>query len=75
MSDAIGTISIRNKEAFITGFNTKAFGGNISFDGVYDTKVKEKPGYSVKLDLSKIKFIEALRQIEVFKNYARSRIH
>ncbi|MBK7524934.1 MAG: hypothetical protein IPI53_12480 [Saprospiraceae bacterium] len=67
MSDAIGTISIRNKEAFITGFNTKAFGGNISFDGVYDTKVKEKPGYSVKLDLSKIKFIEALRQIEVFK--------
>jgi hypothetical protein len=67
LSEAKGVISVRNNEVFITGFNTNAFGGKISFDGLYDTKVKDKPGYSVKLDLSKIKFVEAMRQIEVFK--------
>ncbi|MFZ1705120.1 MAG: AsmA-like C-terminal region-containing protein [Saprospiraceae bacterium] len=65
--NAKGNIHLRNQEAAIEGFTTSAFGGNIGFDGLYETKSNQKPAYSAKLDLSKIKFAEAFRQIDAFK--------
>lgn len=67
LKNAEGEIRIKNEEAFIRGFTTNIFGGKIAMDGQYEAKNINSPGYAVKLDLSKIKFVEAFSVFELFK--------
>ncbi|MBK8620480.1 MAG: hypothetical protein IPN79_01640 [Saprospiraceae bacterium] len=67
LKNAEGVIRVKNEEAFISGFTTNIFGGKIVMDGQYEAKNINSPGYAVKLDLSKIKFVEAFSAFELFK--------
>ena len=61
-----GTIIIDGGKMYITDVTTNALGGNFAFDGTYDSS-GDKPKFDFKLDLSKIKFAEAVKQMESFK--------
>lgn len=62
-----GDFTIKNKEATISGLTTETLGGKIGLEGLYNTSVSNQPDYSLKLDLSKIKFAEAFKKITIFK--------
>ena len=62
-----GDFIIKNREATISGLTTETLGGKIGLDGLYNTTISNQPDYSLKLDLSRIKFAEAFQKITVFK--------
>jgi len=70
LDNATANIAIRDKQAEIKGFNTNIFGGKIGFDGLYDVTDSKSPDFAVKLDMSKIKFIDAFNHFETFAKLA-----
>lgn len=70
LENATANIAIREKQAEIKDFNTNIFGGKIGFDGLYDVTDSKSPDFAVKLDMSKIKFVDAFNYFETFAKLA-----
>jgi len=65
-----GNLEIKDQEVAIKNMETNSLGGKISLEGLYNTVDLKHPDFSVKLDLSKIKFSEAITKIELLKKAA-----
>ena len=70
LKDFKGDLEVLNQEVALRNVETQTLGGKINMEGIYNTKNINSPDFSVKLDLSKIKFAEAFKQIETFKKIA-----
>jgi hypothetical protein len=68
--DFTGTMEIENEEVVISGMETKTLGGTIKMQGLYNTADLAKPDFSIKLDLSKIRFADAISSFEMFRKAA-----
>jgi hypothetical protein len=65
-----GNLEIKDQEVAIKDMETNTLGGKISLEGLYNTVDIKKPDFSIKLDLSKIKFAEAIAKIDLLKKAA-----
>lgn len=65
-----GQLEIQKNEVALRNLSTESLGGKIAMEGVYNTADATKPDFSIKLDLSKIKFAEAISKLEMFKKAA-----
>jgi hypothetical protein len=70
LKDFSGTLEVKNNEVALRNLETNTLGGKLAFEGIYNTSDLAKPDFSVKLDLSKIKFVEAFSKIDMFKKAA-----
>jgi hypothetical protein len=59
LSNLVGNVIVSNSEARLEGIDTEVLGGNIHFDGLYNTSNVNKPTYNLKLALDKIKIEDA----------------
>jgi hypothetical protein len=62
-----GKIHLKNQQVVFEDIRADAFGGNLDFTGSYATTDPGNPEYAMKLNIGKVKFTEAFRQIEMFK--------
>ncbi len=67
LKDFKGDLEVMNQEVALRNVETQTLGGKINMEGIYNTTDITSPDFSVKLDLSKIKFAEAFSKIEMFK--------
>ncbi|MGB4960282.1 MAG: AsmA-like C-terminal region-containing protein [Saprospiraceae bacterium] len=65
-----GTLEVKDQVVALRDMTTQTLGGTIALEGLYDTNDLSKPDFSVKLDLSKIKFAEAISKIEMLRKAA-----
>lgn len=70
LKDFSGILQVANQEVALKDVKTNTLGGTISLDGLYGTKDLAAPYFSVKLDLSKIKYVEAIKKIEMLQKAA-----
>ncbi|MBC7885009.1 MAG: hypothetical protein H7X99_06005, partial [Saprospiraceae bacterium] len=63
-------MDVANQEVALRNMETKTLGGVLLMDGLYNTTNLLNPDFSVKLDMSKIKFVEAISKIEILKKLA-----
>ncbi len=70
LKDFKGDLEIKNQEVAIKNMETNTLGGKILMDGLYNTNDLKHPDFTVKLDLSKIKFVEAISKIDMLKKAA-----
>ena len=70
LKDFKGDLEVLNKEVSLRNVETQTLGGKINMEGIYNTTNLSSPDFSVKLDLSKIKFAEAFSKIEILKKIA-----
>lgn len=67
LADFKGILNIKDQELTIENMSTQTLGGNIQMQGLYNTVDAGKPDFSVKLDLSNIKFLDAFNTFDLFK--------
>ncbi len=60
LSNLTGHVVVANQEAKLENINTEILGGTIHFDGLYNT-AENKPNYSIKLALDKIRIEDAYK--------------
>lgn len=70
LKDFKGDLEVMNQEVALRNVETNTLGGKINMEGVYNTTNLSSPDFSVKLDLSKIKFADAFSKFETFKKMA-----
>ncbi len=70
LRDFTGVIEVNNREAAIRDMKTSTLGGTIAMQGLYSTRDISKPDFAIKLDLSEIKFAEAIKKIDMLKKAA-----
>jgi hypothetical protein len=70
MKDFKGMLDVKNREVALHQMETNTLGGKLALQGLYNTTNLAKPDFSIKLDLSKIKFAEAFTKMDVFKKAA-----
>ncbi len=65
-----GDLEVKNREVLLKNLVTQTLGGNIAMEGLYNTVDLSKPDFSIKMDLSKIKFADAMSKFEMLKKAA-----
>lgn len=65
-----GTLEVANEEVLLKNMTTNVLGGSIALDGLYGTTNLASPDFSVKLDLSKIKYSDAIQSFQMFRKVA-----
>lgn len=70
LKDFKGNLEIKDQQVAIKNMETNSLGGKISLEGLYNTEDLKHPDFSIKLDLSKIKFAEAISKIDLLKKAA-----
>lgn len=63
------TLKVADQIANITDMVTNTLGGEIGLQGMYDSNA-EKPSFNLKMDLSKIRFVDAFNQVTTIKTLA-----
>ncbi len=67
MSNFNGTLRIKDQSITIEDMVTQTLGGQIKMQGLYSTASSGAPDFSIKLDLSQMKFLDAFNTFDVFK--------
>jgi len=67
MSNFNGTLHVKDQSITIEDMVTQTLGGKIKMQGLYSTSSLGAPDFSLKMDLSQIKFIDAFNTFDVFK--------
>ena len=70
MHDFTGKMTVQNQEVNLKEMKTNTLGGSIAMEGLYSTKDIKAPDFAMKLDLSKIKYVEAVKKIDMLKKAA-----
>lgn len=70
LKDANGELEVQNREVVLNNFDTKLLGGSFGLKGFYSTADLSKPEYSVKLDINKIKYADAIKTFDLLKKAA-----
>lgn len=70
MRDFTCNMSVIDQEVSIKDMKTNTLGGTIGMEGLYSTKDIKAPDFAMKLDLSKIKYVEAVKKIDMLKKAA-----
>ncbi len=65
-----GDLSVENREVAMTNLTSNFNGGSIGMEGLYSTADMKNPDFAFKLNLSKIKFVDAFNTFETFKKAA-----
>lgn len=65
-----GKLVLQDRALEIQEFRGNAFGGDMGFSGVYDTRDVARPAFNLKYDLASLKFGEAFAEIETFQALA-----
>ncbi len=65
-----GNLEVKNSEIVLKNLETYTLGGKLALEGLYSTVDLSNPDFSVKLDLSKINFAEAISKLEMFRKAA-----
>jgi hypothetical protein len=68
--NVVGTTKVRDKVIQLSDMKGNILGGQMSFDGLYDTKDAGYPGFNIKLDLAKMEFHKAYQQFVTIKQLA-----
>lgn len=70
LSNFKGELEVLNEEVSLRNMTTNVLGGKIAMEGLYGTTNISSPDFSVKLDLSKIKYADAIKSFEMLKKVA-----
>lgn len=65
-----GELEVANEEVLLKNLTTNTLGGAIAMEGLYNTQNIASPDFSVKLDLSKIKYTDAIKSFDMLKKVA-----
>ena len=63
----VGQLDITEQAAVLENMAAKALGGDILLSGLYDTKDKDKPSFSMKYDLKRLDFVESFKSANTFR--------
>jgi len=70
LRDFEGVLEVKDREVAIRDMKTNTLGGTIAMQGLYNTKDLNNPDFAIKLDLSQIKFAEAIKKIDLLRKAA-----
>lgn len=65
-----GELSIKNGQAILENMTTEALGGKMALEGMYDTEDPNKPGFSLKYDVSQLRFGKTFEKILTIQKLA-----
>ncbi len=65
-----GTLEIADRTVALKDLLGESLGGKLGFNGLYDTRNKENPQYSARLDLSRMDFQQSFKAFNTFQTLA-----
>jgi hypothetical protein len=65
-----GTLNVEDQSVALQDVTGATLGGNVGFNGLYETKDPKKPIFNIKLDLSKLDFQQSFKTLNTFKSLA-----
>jgi len=69
MTDVVGKILIRNQEMILQDLKVDMLGGRLTVNGVYETKVPEKPSLNFNLNIADFDIQESYNILAVMEEY------
>jgi hypothetical protein len=68
--DLKGTLDVEDKTVALKDVTGNTLGGNVGFNGLYETKDPKNPIFNIKLDMSKMDFQQSFKTLNSFKAIA-----
>lgn len=65
-----GILDVEDRTVALRDVQGSTLGGDLKFNGLYDTQNENKPAYSVKLDLVRMNFQQSFSALNTFKTLA-----
>ena len=69
LKDVKGQLVVKDQEAKVTNLRSNLFGGNLSFDGLINTK-NDVPTFSMNLNANQFNIAESFNNLELFQSLA-----
>ncbi|MGB3526396.1 MAG: AsmA-like C-terminal region-containing protein [Flavobacteriales bacterium] len=70
LTDAIGTLRVRNERVELRGMGFNMFDGRVGMEGTYDTQDKAHPKFDMDLDVKEIDIKQLVDNMEMIQNMA-----